>query len=492
VKPKTLAILAALVGALALFIAFVERDLPSTEERKASEKKLFRLAADDVTALTVEWNGATVELVRDPRPQPAGGAELAFPPPREWRMTAPMTARADRTIADRLAGTLAQLESERRLAGVARGEVGLDPPRGRVGWKTPQSAGGLELGGDVPASSSLVAAIEGESEPVVIARGIVAELERAPGDWRAREVLAASREAIERIRIVPAGGGGEVVLARKGDAFAVERPYADAADPDTVDPLLTDLTSLRVETFLDAPLAPVAARGLAGGAGRLELALKGETAPYVVELGAEVAGTDRRYVRAGGQAFEAQTRLAEAVTRAAEAWRSRRWTSFESWKVERLKLDDAQGALELARSSGDWLRDGVKVPYTEVGDLLYAITSARADRVAAGAGAMTKPELTLVLADADGGEETLTLHAATAEGVPARTSGRDVELSLPAAAADELRAKLAALRAAPAVAATPAAEAADAESREAEETEDSAGEGAGPAAAPEPEGPPPA
>jgi len=74
VKPKTLAILAAAVGALALFIAFVERDLPSTDERKASEKKLFRLAAADVTALTVEWNGATVELVRDPRPQPAGGS----------------------------------------------------------------------------------------------------------------------------------------------------------------------------------------------------------------------------------------------------------------------------------------------------------------------------------------------------------------------------------------------------------------------------------
>jgi hypothetical protein len=449
-KPKTLAILAAVVGALALFIVFVERDLPSTDERKASAKKLFRLDAEEITALSVEWNGEAVELARDPKPSPEGGETPAFPPPREWRMTAPMTARADRTLADRLAGTLAQLEGERRLEGAARAEIGLEPPRGRVRWKTPAAEGALELGGDVPASANLVAAVEGESEPVVIARAIVSDLDRAPGDWRAKEVLAAGRDEIERIRIVPAGGGAEVVLARKGESFAVERPFADAADPDTVDPLLTDLTSLRVETFLDAPLAPEAERGLAGGPGRLELALKGKTEPYVVELGAEVPDSERRYVRAGGQAFEAQTRLAEAVERAAEAWRSKRWTTFESWKVERLKLDDTAGSLELVRSAGDWLRDGEKVPYTEVGDLLYAVTSARAERVEPGAAPGAKPELTLILADADGAEETLTLGAATAEGVPARTSGRDVTLWLPATAVEELGRIVAALRAAPA------------------------------------------
>jgi hypothetical protein len=456
VKPKTLAILAAVVAVLALFIAFVERDLPSTDERKASEKKLFRLEADDITRLAVEWNGRTVALERDPQPDPKSAGAPAFPPPREWRMTAPMTARADRSLADRLAATLAGLERERRLEGATRADVGLASPRGRVSWKTPTAEGALEIGGDVPASSHLVAAVEGVADPVVIARAIVTDLDRAPGDWRAKEVLPAGRDEIERVRVVPAGGGPEVVLARKGEGFGVERPYADAADPDTVDPLLTDLTSLRVETFLDAPLAAEAERGLAGGPGRLELALKGRTEPYVVELGAAVPDTERRYVRAGGQAFEAQTRLAEAVERAPEAWRSRRWTTFESWKVERLKLDDAAGSLELARREGDWRRDGEKVPYTEVGDLLYAITSARAERVEPGGAATARPELTLVLADADGAEETLTLHAASAGLVPARASGRDVTLWLPAAAVDELRAKLAALRAAKPVDEAPA------------------------------------
>lgn len=471
-KPKTIALLAAVVALLA-GLAFLDRERPSTDERKKSEKKLFRLEADDVVALTLEWNGATIRLERDPKPAAAAGAEApAFPSPREWRLVAPMTARADRTLADRLATTLAGLESERRLDGVERADVGLAPARGTIRWKSATAEGTLEIGGEVPASSSLVAAADGAL--AVIPRAVVADVDRAPGDWRAKEVLPAGRDEIERIRVVPSGGGVEVVLSRKGEAFAVERPYADAADADAVDPLLTDLTSLRVETFLDAPLAAAAEAGLAGGPGRFELALKGKTEPYVVELGATVPDSERRYVRAGGQAFEAQTRLADALSRAPEGWRSRRWTTFESWRVERLKVDDPAGSFELARRDGDWLRDGAKVPYTEVGDLLYALTSPRAERVVPGSAASDRPALTVVLADADGGEETLTLHPPTAEGVPARVSGRDVTLWLPAQAADDLRTRLAAVRAA--------------KVEEADEAAPATGDGAAAGAAPEADG----
>jgi hypothetical protein len=179
----------------------------------------------------------------------------------------------------------------------------------------------------VPASSSLVAAVEGRDELVVIARALLTDLDRAPGDWRAKEVLPAGRDEIERLRLVPAGGGGELVLSRKGESFVVERPYADAADPEAVDPLLTDLTSLRVERFLDAPLAAETEQGLASGPGRFELALKGRTEPYVVELGAAIPDSEMRTVRAAGQTFEARTRLADALARDPQAWRSRRWTT---------------------------------------------------------------------------------------------------------------------------------------------------------------------
>jgi hypothetical protein len=390
-----------------------------------------------------------VRLERDPAP--AADLEAgAFPPPREWRVTAPFAARADRQLADQLAADLAALEVARELAGAARADVGLEPPRGRIVWLAGDRQGVLEIGGDVPASSNLVASSSERPELLVVPRSIAGALERAPGDWRDKQVIAASRDDIERLRLVPAGGGEEVVLARQGETFRVERPFADAADPDLVDPLISDLTSLRAERFLDAPLAAEAAAGLAAGPGRLELAVKGRTEPLVVELGAEIEPGGPRRLRVGGQAIEAQTRLADALARAPAEWRSKRWASFDNWRVERVRIEDASGRLELVREEGDWRRGEAKIGYTEVGDLLYAVTSARAARVLTGGEASAvpaeAPELTLVLADADGGEETLTLHGASGDGIAARVSGRDVVLVLAPADVDEVRAKIAAAR----------------------------------------------
>ena len=451
-KPKTLAVLAILVAGLAAFIAFYERDLPGSDEQRELGKRVFpKLAADDITGLQVEWNGKRVKLEREPAPaEVAGASAAAAPAERDWRIVAPLTARADKTMADRLAGDLAQLESERSLEGAKPADVGLATPRGKVTWTTGKAQGTLELGDEVPASSDIVVASAGAKEPRVVAKSIVADIDHQPGDWRSKQVLAEGRDKIDRIRIVPAGGAEETVLARKGERFEVERPYADAADPQEVDPLLSELTGLQVDHFLDAPLPPAAEKALAAPVGRIELSLAGKTAPFVVEVGPETEPGGDRYLRADSQTFEAKTRLADTVSRPPVDWRSKAWTSFDSWKVERIRVDDPSGKLDLTRSEGDWLRDGVKISYTDVGDLLYAITSARADEVLTGNDAAahpaSSPVLTVVFSDAQGGEETLTLGKPDGDHTPARVSGRDVVLMLPNKAADDVLAKVKAVR----------------------------------------------
>jgi len=449
-KPRTLLVLALVVGALGAFVAFYERDLPGSDERARLEKKVFRLEADDVTGLEIEWNGKSVKLERPAKaaaPEDGGVA-----PAREWKLLAPTLGRADRQLADQVARALAELDVDRTLEGAGRKDVGLDPPRGKVTWTAPEGQGTLEIGGDIPATSKLVVAATERPDLLVVGRAVVTAIDRAPGDWRAKEVVSAQRDAIERVRIVPAGGE-EVVLARKGDEFTVERPFADAAEPDRWEPLLSDITSLRAERFLDAPVAPEAEAGLAAEAGRFEIAVRGESEPLVIELGGEVSAGGPRYVRAGGQAIEARTHLDEAVARAPEEWRSRHWASFDSWKVERIRVQEdgeAGEPLEVARESGDWKRGGDTIPYSTVGDLLYALNSSRADRVLSGAAAAavpaTSPELTVVLSDGEGAEQTLTLNGEVEGGVAARVSGRDVVLVLPAEKVGELHAKIAAVR----------------------------------------------
>ncbi|KAB2960110.1 MAG: class I SAM-dependent methyltransferase, partial [Thermoanaerobaculia bacterium] len=63
-KPRTLAVLAAVVASLGAWVWFWEREQPSSEERRRLERRVFRLEADQITALTVEWKGRTVRLER--------------------------------------------------------------------------------------------------------------------------------------------------------------------------------------------------------------------------------------------------------------------------------------------------------------------------------------------------------------------------------------------------------------------------------------------
>jgi hypothetical protein len=461
-KTRTLLVLAIVVAVLGAAVYLFEGDLPSTDERAAKSKKVVPVDASEITALELEWQGKKVRLERDPKSaekEKAGEANSlgAADAPRKWRMLEPFATPADTAAADGFAGQLAGLDAERDLAGAARKDVGLEPPRGKVTWRSPDASGTLEVGGKVPASGEVVVASSARKEPAVVSDFFVTQLERAPGEWRSREVVTAERAKVEKLTVaVP--GSPPVVLAKSGEAFRLEAPVADVADREAVDQLLSDLAGLRVETFLDAPLTENTAAALAAPAGTIELRVAGEESPLMIELGGGEPMPGKRIARAAGQAFVATTKLLDSVTRPAAAWRSRLWTRFESWRIERLTVEDAVGKLLLERKDGNWLRDGKEIPFSAASDLLYAVSSAKADSLRddpAGAISAGKPVLTLTLADADGKEETLTLHAPESGLSPARASGRDVTLLLPASAVAEVTSKLGALRAAQPAAAAP-------------------------------------
>ena len=57
-RPRTLLILAAVVGALLGLIYFAEDRVASTDERAAAAKRLVDAKADEIVALEIEWQGS--------------------------------------------------------------------------------------------------------------------------------------------------------------------------------------------------------------------------------------------------------------------------------------------------------------------------------------------------------------------------------------------------------------------------------------------------
>jgi hypothetical protein len=481
VRPRSLAVFAAVVLALGAFIWFYERELPSTAEREAHGKRVFgALEAEEVREVLLAQGGQQVRLVREAPAVAAGEEEgededaLTPAPAAEWRLAAPLSARADRFAVDGLLSTLLAIEKARTLEGIDRGKYGLQPPAATVTLVDEKGRRTLEVGREIPGTDQRVVALAGEADGWAVGGAFWSEITKPPADWRSRELFPGTRDEVERVALQT--GGRSLLLARRGEDWWVESPLADRADRERVEELLGALTGLQAEEFLDT--APPAA-GLEPPQALVEVVRRGRSEPFRVALGASRGEGEEavRYARAGGQLVAVRApALGGALQRPPAQWRSLAWTAFAVYEVDRIEITDAQGKLALVRDEADWKRsvpgtagEAVKVFYAPVSDLLAALADARAERVlsaeeagaqglAAGAAALT---VRLVGREGER-EQTLTLVPGAA-GAPAvgRASDRQAVLLLPAALPADLAARIAAIRQAEPLEDEPAAAMAD-------------------------------
>ncbi|HET9209918.1 MAG TPA: DUF4340 domain-containing protein [Thermoanaerobaculia bacterium] len=455
-KPRTLLVLLVLVLGLGAFIWFYERKLPSSEERETLGKKVFALEKGDVTAVAIEAPKGAVRLERSPAPKPSQGKkEETAEPAADWRLTRPLAARADAFAVDRLLDAVTSLAKTNTLDSFDPKAVGLDKPRATVRLTTKDGEKVLRIGAEVPPGGSTIAAVEGRKEAYVVSDSVLSEVDKAPGEWRDHQVFRGSREAIRQMTLT-GGPAGPVVLARRRGGFWMERPVADRADRDLVDGLLSDLTGLTADRFLDSP-QNLAALGLDPPKGAVDVVFSDGTPPARVELGTSVAGPaapegqpagELAYGKVGDTVFEVRTRLGESIRRAPADWRALQLSVFEVHDVDSATVRDGGTAMPLTRSGTDWKRGDTLISYLPVSDLLFAVTGARAQRVLAPAEAtgLTKPLLTFELHGKELGDETLTLYPAVKDGVPARVSGRDAVLLLPADTLQQIQTKVKGVR----------------------------------------------
>ena len=435
---RTLALLFLLVAGLLAFIALYEGELPSSDDRLELAKRVLRFEPDEVRGLTLERGDSAVRFARV---EAAAGAEDGE---ASWWLREPFDALADRSAVEELVDQLIRLEKGRTLEAIEPAELGLVDPRGRLALDTTDGPLELLIGSEVPASSTMILGVAGRDEAYVVADGLWRELEKPAGDWRSRNLGPASREAIQRISL--GFGEGAVTLGRRGESFWVESPYADLADRDLVSALLGEIIGLRVESFIDASPTPPELM-----VGALEVLVEGREEALRIEIG-DPAGAegDLRLARVGGQLVEIRSELATALGRLAEEWRSRSWATLEVYQVDRLEALDASGETLFERDGGEWLRDGERVEYEPVSELLYALTGVEAESAGETAGELGEPVLTLDLSGEEGERrETLSLYPADAGGaIPARVKGREVTLLLTEGAVSDLRLKLAEARSA--------------------------------------------
>ncbi|HEX9669503.1 MAG TPA: DUF4340 domain-containing protein, partial [Thermoanaerobaculia bacterium] len=376
-KPRTLLALLVVVAGLGAFIWFYERELPSSTERAALAKKVFRVEEEDVRAVELRWQGRSVRLERVPAPEKTAAekkdgdgdtdeaedeegedgeaAELEEPVVEErWRIARPRfdgeVVEADPAAVARLLESLLALEKARTLEEVKPGDVGLAKPRGRIRLETEDGVKELAIGAAVPTGSKVVVGPPGKDEAYVVDDTVLTDLQRPPAEWRGRDMFPGERADVQRIALRAGPGAAAVVLVKDGEEFRVAQPAADRADRDLADALLSDLTNLRAERFLERGRA--AALELAPPRGVVEVTFSGGTPPARIELGT-TGPAGLTATRIGRVLFAARNDLEEAVAREPRIWRSPVWSGLEVFEVDRARFTDPAGAVEVVRADTD-------------------------------------------------------------------------------------------------------------------------------------------
>jgi hypothetical protein len=242
VNPRSTVLLLLAAAALGAFVWFYEiRGGEAREKAAAEAKRLFPgVESDAVSALAFRTSDG-----QDVRLEKRG---------EEWRIAEPLDRLADDASADGMASSLAELASEAVIEEPQPAAVyGLDAEDRIVRFRAGDAEHELRIGKTTPVGGQTYAATGADAKPVyTVPTYRVSGFKKSLDDLREKRVLRFDRNAIQRIeaRWPP---DGRVVLEKEGEDWKLREPLAEDADGSTVETLLSDLSFLRADHFLDAP-----------------------------------------------------------------------------------------------------------------------------------------------------------------------------------------------------------------------------------------------
>lgn len=450
-NPKTTAILFLVAAALAAFVWLYE--IEGGEQRKEAEEASKRLfpgveqeAIDAISLHTTD--GVDVKLER------VDGA---------WRITSPIAFPADEFAADGLAAALSSILSESVIEDPREPSVyGLDDETRVVRF----SAGGEDhelRGGDkAPVGANAYASVGGSDAVDIVESYRVESLRKSFDDLREKRIARFDAASVEGLTL--SWPEGRVVLERDDDGWAMTAPIQGRADDTTVDGVLSDLSFLRADGFVDEPtpeqsaaLEPPAfsARISLRPPGEAEEGGEGAAAPLVLQvaIGATTPDGSKRLVRGGETSL--YTIPAEGLDDfpvELAAYRFRQLAKFPVLDARRIEFgfQSAQGAtvgITATRGDDGWSSQPEAFAEGKLDAIVGELARLRADSIWAdalgdaerAAIGLEPPNASIrVFGDGDEPIAQVDLGKPAHDGVPARIPGQPIIFRLAPDAAEHI------------------------------------------------------
>ena len=359
-SPRTTAILFALAAALAAFVFFHEQ--ADDREPSASESDGRRVFADlPADPDLVESVSFTTEDGMPVRVERRDG---------RWRVVEPIDAPADQQVIEGMASTLVALSSEGVIEQPQPASVyGLDDPTRALRFRLGGEERVLRVGAKTPVGPNSYVADASSERVFIVSTWKINSLSQSLLDIRDRRVLPFDPGAVVRLTVSWPGAGVTLERTAVGDDDAqgegrwrVVAPEAWRADDPAVDTLLSDLSFLRAESFVDEAIDEVEA-GLADPVFEVSLALESdddEQPPLHFALGTIIGGTERIASGRSGSLFRVPQELLADLPRRLVDYRYKQLSNFDAERAQAIELSfnppGGGGVIDvrMSRSEGGW------------------------------------------------------------------------------------------------------------------------------------------
>jgi hypothetical protein len=357
-RPVRLALLAAVVIGLGLWIYLSERHMPTTDELKAEEGKLF-----------VGFDQAKAENLVVTNPH---GRFVLKHEKDGWQLVAPIADQANQGAVSSLLATLKNLKSERTLEAkeVKLSEYGLEKPQLAV--SVDDGAGktyALKLGNELPLGNNR-AAMTGTDKVYLVSKWIADDLGKDLTGWRSDQLAQVHSSDVASLSI--AAGSTRVALAHTGSLWTLTEPISDLASRDRAEGVVNDLSAARIKEFVDSP-GKLADYGLDPPAEELTIVRRGaNAAPIQLAFGKqrdEKAGKQIACKR-GDRVYWVEGKVADHLSAQVHDWRATKLVQFDTWAVDKLDLEAGGNKASLERKEGVWRAGATEVGYEAVNERL--------------------------------------------------------------------------------------------------------------------------
>jgi hypothetical protein len=382
-SPRTTGLLLLVTLGLSAFVYFYEiRGEPAREAAADAERQLFSgLTAEEVR--TIEIAGPEGTRARATR---AAGA---------WRLSEPVDAPADSASLEAMARALVAMRSEGRIEDPAEpGVYGLGETALAVSFESGEDRHRVRFGRETPVGSNVYVGL-GEPDALevhMIGSVHAVSFDRMGDELRDSRLLDVKPADVQRLTV--SAPGFAATLERRDGDWTIVAPGPLGADRSAVERLLSDLSLLRAEFFVDDPdaserevLATPDFEAVLVGEGGAELGR--------LVLGSKSASPAGLRLARGreGQVVRVRAALVEHLPRRLFTLRYKQIARFDPNDVRELEVRFADGEpLRLTRSDSE---AGWTGPDGDVRDLAPDAIVKRLERL----------DATDIVADALGPEE---------------------------------------------------------------------------------------